>query len=133
MGGGAWLAAWGAVGKVTLWTSPETPHYVHREVAKVLGIPQSHLRVLVPAVGGGFGGKCEPFAHDFAACLFALRHGRPVKFTLSPEEAFYCHRGRHPVKRLLKTGGRRDGTVTAVPLQTFLDGGAYATYAPATG
>ena len=121
-----------ADGKITLWTSTQTPHYIHREVAKVLGIPLSRLRVIVPPVGGGFGGKCEPFAHDFAACLFALRHGRPIKFTLSREEVFYCHRGRHPVKMLLKTGVRRDGSLTAVHLQTFLDGGAYASYGLAT-
>lgn len=119
-------------GKITLWTSTQTPHYVHREVAKVLEIPRSRLRVIVPPVGGGFGGKCEPFAHDFAAALFALRHGRPVKFTLSREEVFYCHRGRHPVKMILKTGVQRDGTITAVHLQTFLDGGAYASYGLAT-
>jgi 4-hydroxybenzoyl-CoA reductase subunit alpha len=119
-------------GKITLWTSTQTPHYVHREVAKVLEIPRSRLRVIVPPVGGGFGGKCEPFAHDFAAALFALRHGRPVKFTLSREEVFYCHRGRHPVKMILKTGVKRDGTITAVHLQTFLDGGAYASYGLAT-
>ncbi len=121
-----------ADGKVTLWTSTQTPHYVHREVAKVLDIPRSRLRVIVPPVGGGFGGKCEPFAHDFAACLFALRHGRPIKFTLNREEVFYCHRGRHPVKMHLKTGVKRDGSITAVHLQTFLDGGAYASYGLAT-
>ncbi len=119
-------------GKITLWTSTQTPHYVHREVAKVLQIPLSRLRVIVPPVGGGFGGKCEPFAHDFAACLFALRHGRPIKFTLNREEVFYCHRGRHPVKMVLKTGVKRDGTITALHLQTFLDGGAYASYGLAT-
>jgi 4-hydroxybenzoyl-CoA reductase alpha subunit len=128
----ACVADCGPDGKVTLWTSTQTPHYVHREVGKVLQIPLSHLRVIVPPVGGGFGGKCEPFAHDFAACLFALRHGRPVKFTLSREEVFYCHRGRHPVKMILKTGVKRDGTITAVHLRTFLDGGAYASYGLAT-
>jgi 4-hydroxybenzoyl-CoA reductase subunit alpha len=119
-------------GKITLWASTQTPHYVHREVSKVLGVPPSRLRIIVPPVGGGFGGKCEPFAHDFAACLFALRHGRPIKFTLSREEVFYCHRGRHPVKMLLKTGVKNDGTITAVHLQTFLDGGANASYGLAT-
>ncbi|HEX6798650.1 MAG TPA: molybdopterin cofactor-binding domain-containing protein, partial [Ktedonobacterales bacterium] len=128
----ACVADCGADGKITLWTSTQTPHYVHREVAKVLQMPLSHLRVIVPAVGGGFGGKCEPFAYDFAACLFAQRHGRPIKFTLSREEAFYCHRGRHPVKMILKTGVKRDGAITALHLQTFLDGGAYASYGLAT-
>ena len=128
----ACVADCGADGKVTLWTSTQTPHYIHREVAKVLEMPLSHLRVIVPAVGGGFGGKCEPFAYDFAACLFARRHGRPIKFTLSREEAFLCHRGRHPVKMILKTGVKLDGAITAVHLQTFLDGGAYASYGLAT-
>jgi len=128
----ACVADCGPDGKITLWTSTQTPHYVHREVAKVLQIPLSHLRVIVPPVGGGFGGKCEPFAHDFAACLLALRHGRPIKFSLSREEVFYCHRGRHPVKMILKTGVKADGTITAVHLQTFLDGGAYASYGLAT-
>ncbi len=128
----ACVADCGADGKVTLWTSTQTPHYIHREVAKVLRMPLSHLRVIVPAVGGGFGGKCEPFAYDFAACLFARRHGRPIKFTLSREEAFLCHRGRHPVKIILKTGVKRDGAITAVHLQTILDGGAYASYGLAT-
>jgi 4-hydroxybenzoyl-CoA reductase subunit alpha len=128
----ACVADCGADGKITLWTSTQTPHYVHREIGKVLQIPLSRLRVIVPPVGGGFGGKCEPFAHDFAACLFALRHGRPIKFTLSREEVFYCHRGRHPVKMILKTGVKQDGTITAVHLQTFLDGGAYASYGLAT-
>ena len=128
----ACVADCGADGKITLWTSTQTPHYIHREVAKVLQMPRSHLRVIVPAVGGGFGGKCEPFAYDFAACLFARRHGRPIKFTLSREEAFLCHRGRHPVKIILKTGVKQDGTITAVHLQTFLDGGAYASYGLAT-
>ena len=128
----ACVADCGADGKITLWTSTQTPHYVHREVAKVLQMPLSHLRVIVPPVGGGFGGKCEPFAHDFAACYLARKHGRPVKFTLSREEVFYCHRGRHPVKMILKTGVKQDGTITAVHLQTFLDGGAYASYGLAT-
>ena len=128
----ACVADCGSDGKITLWTSTQTPHYVHREIAKVLGVPRSRLRIIVPPVGGGFGGKCEPFAHDFAACLFALRHGRPIKFTLSREEVFYCHRGRHPVKMILKTGVKQDGSITAVHLQTFLDGGAYASYGLAT-
>ncbi len=128
----ACVADCAADGKITLWTSTQTPHYVHREIGRTLGVPLSRLRIIVPPVGGGFGGKCEPFAHDFAACLFALRHGRPIKFTLSREEVFYCHRGRHPVKMILKTGVKQDGTITAVHLQTFLDGGAYASYGLAT-
>lgn len=128
----ACLADCDAEGKLTLWTTTQVPHYVHRLVAEVLEIPPSRLRVVVPTLGGGFGGKGEPFAYDFAACLLALRHHRPVKFTLSREEVFYCHRGRHPMRLTLRTGVRNDGSITGVHLQAVLDGGAYASYGLAT-
>src|SRR6202043_1108529 len=82
--------------------------------------------------GGGFGGKSDPFNHEIVAAKMALRLGRPVKVTLSREEVFYCHRGRHPVLMRLRTGVRRDGTITAQHLQTALDGGAYGSYGVAS-
>jgi 4-hydroxybenzoyl-CoA reductase subunit alpha len=119
-------------GKLTLWSSTQTPHYVHREVSKVLGIPPSHLRVIAPHVGGGFGGKSDPFSHEICACELARRTGRPVKITCTREEVFLIHRGRHPVKMWIKTGVRRDGTITAMHFRSFLDGGAYGSYGVAT-
>ncbi|HEY8829910.1 MAG TPA: molybdopterin cofactor-binding domain-containing protein, partial [Candidatus Limnocylindria bacterium] len=65
-------------------------------------------------------------------CLLALRTKRPVKFTLDREEVFYAHRGRHPVKMHLRTGVTKDGEITAVHFQSWLDGGAYASYGIAT-
>ena len=122
------LAEWSADGKLTLWTSTQVPHYVQREIAKVLGLPLSHVRVIVPAVGGGFGGKSDPFSHEAAAALLAMKSGRPVKITLSREEVFYAHRGRHPVRIKLKTGTDREGRLKAVAMETTLDGGGYASY-----
>ncbi|MBX5455817.1 MAG: molybdopterin-dependent oxidoreductase [Thermogemmatispora sp.] len=119
-------------GKLTLWSSTQTPHYVHREVSKVLGIPPSHLRVIAPHVGGGFGGKSDPFSHEICACELARRTGRPVKITCTREEVFLIHRGRHPVKMWIKTGVKRDGTITAMHFRSFLDGGAYGSYGVAT-
>src|SRR2546423_1834196 len=115
-------------GKLTLWSSTQTPHYVHREVSKVLGLPQSHVRVIAPHVGGGFGGKSDPFSHEICACELSRRTGRPVKITCTREEVFLLHRGRHPVKMWIKTGVRRDGTLTAMHFRSFLDGGAYGSY-----
>ena len=119
-------------GKLTLWTSTQTPHYVHREVSKVLKLPQSHVRVIAPNVGGGFGGKTDPFSHEFCACELSRRTGRPVKFTCTREEVFLIHRGRHPVKMWIKTGVKQDGTLTAMHFRSFLDGGAYGSYGVAT-
>src|SRR5262245_52071772 len=119
-------------GKLTLWTSTQTPHYVHREVSKVLGLPPSHVRVIAPAVGGGFGGKTDPFSHEICAAELARRTGRPVKITCTREEVFYLHRGRHPVKMWVRTGVKRDGTITAMHFRSWLDGGAYGSYGVAT-
>jgi 4-hydroxybenzoyl-CoA reductase alpha subunit len=119
-------------GKLTLWSSTQTPHYVHREVSKVLEIPPSHVRVIAPNVGGGFGGKSDPFSHEMCACELSRRLGRPVKITCTREEVFLTHRGRHPVKMWIKTGARRDGTLTAMHFRSFLDGGAYGSYGIAT-
>ncbi|MBC5805884.1 MAG: aldehyde oxidase [Candidatus Eremiobacter antarcticus] len=126
------LAEFGADGKLTLWASTQTPHYLHRIAAAVLDMPASHVRIIAPPVGGGFGGKTEPFAHELAAAHLARKTGRPVKITLTREEVFYAHRGRHPVKFHLKTGVRNDGSITACHLQSWLDGGAYGSYGVAT-
>ena len=119
-------------GKITLWSSTQTPHYVHRALAKVLGLPASHIRVIATPNGGGFGGKSDPFNHEVAVCKLAMITGRPVKVTLTREEVFYCHRGRHPVLMRVKTGVKNDGAITAMHFESYLDGGAYGSYGVAS-
>ena len=118
--------------KITLWSSTQTPHYVHRALAKVLGLAPSHIRVIATPNGGGFGGKSDPFNHEVVVCKLAMITGRPVKVTLTREEVFYCHRGRHPVLMKVKTGVKKDGAITGMHFQTFLDGGAYGSYGVAS-
>ena len=126
------VASYDADGKLTLWTSTQVPHYLHREMEKVLGLPRTRIRVIATPNGGAFGGKSDPFGHEFAAALLSMRTRRPVKITLDREEVFYAHRGRHPVKMRIKTGVKKDGEITAVEFQSYLDGGAYASYGIAT-
>ena len=118
--------------KLTLWSSTQTPHYVHRALTKVLEIPASHIRVIATPNGGGFGGKSDPFNHEVVVCKLAMITGRPVKNTLTREEVFYCHRGRHPVLMHVKTGVKKDGAITGMHFQSFLDGGAYGSYGVAS-
>jgi len=118
--------------KLTLWSSTQTPHYVHRALAKVLKMPASHIRVIATPNGGGFGGKSDPFNHEVAVCKLAMITGRPVKVTLTREEVFYCHRGRHPVLMKVKTGVKNDGAITAMHFESYLDGGAYGSYGVAS-
>ena len=83
-------------GKLVLWSSTQTPHYVHRALAKALAMPAAHIRVIATPNGGGFGGKSDPFNHEIVVAKAALLLDRPVKICLTREEVFYCHRGRHP-------------------------------------
>ena len=119
-------------GKLVLWSSTQTPHYVHRALAKALEMPAAHIRVIAAPNGGGFGGKSDPFNHEVVVAKAAWLLDRPVKICLTREEVFYCHRGRHPVLMRFKTGVKRDGTITGVRLQTLLDGGAYGSYGVAS-
>ena len=126
------VASLGADGKLTLWSSTQTPHYVHRALAKVLEMKATHIRVIACPNGGGFGGKSDPFSHEIVVSKLSLKCGRPVKITLTREEVFYCHRGRHPVRMWIKTGLRKDGSITAMHFRSALDGGAYGSYGVAS-
>jgi len=122
------IGQYGPGKKLTVWSSTQTPHYLHRTLSKVLGIPMSRIRVVATPVGGGFGGKSDPFSHEICAARLSMVTGRPVKFNLTREEAFYVHRGRHPVKMWIKTGVKKDGTLQAMHFRSFLDGGGYSSY-----
>ncbi|HVR71939.1 MAG TPA: molybdopterin cofactor-binding domain-containing protein [Vicinamibacteria bacterium] len=126
------VGVFGPDGKLTLWSSTQTPHYVHRALAKVLEMPPAHIRVIATPNGGGFGGKSDPFGHEIVVCKLAMKTGRPVKATLTREEVFYCHRGRHPVRMWIKTGVKQDGSITAMHFRSALDGGAYGSYGVAS-
>jgi 4-hydroxybenzoyl-CoA reductase alpha subunit len=126
------VADWSPDGKITLWSSTQTPHYVHRALAKVLELPPSHIRVIACPNGGGFGGKSDPFNHEIVAAKLAMVTGRPVKITLTREEVFYCHRGRHPTLMWVKSGVSRDGRIKGMHFRTLLDGGAYGSYGVAS-
>jgi 4-hydroxybenzoyl-CoA reductase alpha subunit len=126
------LAQYAADGKLTLWTSSQTPHYVHRALGKVLEMPMSRIRVIATPNGGGFGGKSDIFSHELVAAKLAIVTGRPVKITLTREEVFYAHRGRHPVLMRVRTGFAKDGRIKAMQFQSFLDGGGYGSYGVAS-
>lgn len=119
-------------GKLVVYSSTQTPHYLHRALAKALAMPAAHIRVIATPNGGGFGGKSDPFNHEIVVAKAALLLDRPVKICLNREEVFYCHRGRHPVQMRFRTGVTRDGRITGLDLQTLLDGGAYGSYGVAS-
>lgn len=126
------IASYSADGKLTVWSSTQVPHYLQRTLCKVLGLQASKVRVTVPEVGGGFGGKSDIFSHELVAAKLSMLCNQPVKITCTREEVFYLHRGRHPTLMRLKTGFKRDGRISALHLKALLDGGAYGSYGVAT-
>ncbi|MCC7020241.1 MAG: molybdopterin-dependent oxidoreductase [Ardenticatenales bacterium] len=126
------VAEYSPDGRLTLWSSTQTPHYVQRALAKALQLPERRVRVVASVIGGGFGGKTEALPHEVAAARLAMITGRPVKCRLSREEVFYSHRGRHPMHVQLRAAARVDGTLTGLHVRTVLDGGAYGSYGVAS-
>ena len=115
-------------GKLTVWSATQVPHYLHRELARVLDVDPAQVRVIQPPVGGAFGGKSEPFDLEFCVAKLSMKTGRPVKILYTREEVFYSHRGRHPFHMRYRTGATRDGILTAVDSEIVMDGGAYASF-----
>src|SRR5690554_4148863 len=115
-------------GKLTVWSATQVPHYLQRELARVLDLDVARIRVVQPTVGGAFGGKSEPFDLEFCVAKLAMITGRPVKILYTREEVFYAHRGRHPMKMHARLGASRDGRIKAVDNRTLIDGGAYASF-----
>lgn len=122
------IGQWDGVGRLTVWSATQVPHYLHRELARVLELDQAQVRVLQPLVGGAFGGKSEPFDLEFCVAKLAIKTGRPVKILYTREEVFYSHRGRHPFHMHYRTGATQDGKLSSVDAKILLDGGAYASF-----
>lgn len=117
-------------GELIVWSSTQIPFFLRRNLSTTLLVPESKIRVIKPKVGGGFGQKIDMFAKDFCACWFAIKLGRPVKFVYEREEVFIATRQRHPVYLRVKTGMKKDGTITAQQFCAHADGGAYNSTAP---
>lgn len=122
------VAHYTAKDRLVVWSATQVPHYVHRALAEVTGLPLHRIQVIRPHVGGGFGGKSDPFAFEMATALLAMRTRRPVKLLFDREESFYSGRGRHPTENEFGMAFDRDGTIRALDIEAVIDGGAFASF-----
>jgi putative selenate reductase molybdopterin-binding subunit len=122
------ITYWDEDDRLVIRTSTQVPFHVRRQLAPVLGLPVKRIRVIKPRIGGGFGGKQEVLIEDVAAHL-TIATGRPVLFEYSREEEFTASRSRHPMRIRMKTGVKRDGTMTANEMYILSDTGAYGCHA----
>ncbi|MBP8974827.1 MAG: molybdopterin-dependent oxidoreductase, partial [Anaerolineae bacterium] len=111
--------------KLTLYVGSQIPYEDRRQTATALGLPEDQVRVRGTLIGGGFGGK-EDIAGQIHAALLAQVTGRPVKMLYTRQESLLFHPKRHATIIRIKTGAKRDGTLTAVQATLYGDAGAYA-------
>src|SRR4029077_20101628 len=115
---------------LTVWTTSQVPFAARAGIAETLQIPESHVRVVVPHLGGGFGGKCE-FHFEAHVAALARKAGRPVRVVFSRHDEFLApDKVNHPIVIDLKTGVTSEGVMTARSARIVLDTGAYASDAP---
>jgi CO/xanthine dehydrogenase Mo-binding subunit len=113
---------------LTIYSGAQGPSFVRAEIARLLGWPENKVRIRVPYLGGGYGGKLYIKLEALVtACSMIAR--RPVKVALTMEEQFY-QITKHPSTVRLKTGVDKDGRITARKCEVFWNGGAYADIGP---
>ena len=123
------MVQWKAGDQVTIWTSAQSPFTVRNLFCTAMRLPLNQVRVVVPHVGGGFGGKAGIHLEPLAACLSRKAGGRPVRLQATREEEFNLLPCRSALTYRIKTGVRADGTITAQQMTMYWDAGAYADYA----
>jgi len=112
-------------GSLTIWTSSQAPFVVRREAAHILGMSPSQVRVIVPYVGGGFGGKSDVTIEPLLAYVASKVPGRHIKLVLTREEMFdgtVVGRGAHT---RYKTAFSKEGRIIAQKIEAYLSAGGY--------
>lgn len=116
--------AWNDEGVLTIRVATQViEHY--RDVARILGLPDSKVRVVAPYVGGGFGGKEDMTVEPYVA-LACWRTGHPVRMQWTRDESLLARAKRHPMQMTYRTAARGDGTIIGQEIEILADGGAYA-------
>src|SRR5437763_3391631 len=123
------VAQWDSSGQVTVWSNTQLPFEIQSTLSEILQLPPSRVRVIVPGVGGGFGGKLRVGVEHFAA-LLARKAGRAVKVMTTSEEELTAAYARQPAIVELRTGVTRDGRLLAREGRLWFDTGAFAGSGP---
>ncbi len=113
--------------KVTIWSSTQVPFDARAGVCETLELPANRVRIIVPHLGGGFGGKCG-FHFEAHVAALARAAKRPVRLVFTRREEFIApDKRREGIVYELETGVKADGTITARRAWLAIDNGAYTT------
>ena len=119
-------------GQLTVWTSTQSPHIVRTTIAMVLGIPEPEVRVITPAMGGGFGAKCHVYPEEIVVAWLARRLNRPVRWIEDRAEhlvsAVHARDQQHDVEVAYDD----DGTIRGIRLHSIGNVGSGEIFMPGT-
>ena len=122
------IAKWSAGDKIKIWSSAQSPFAIRDLFAIGLGVPMENIEVIVPYIGGGFGGKSGIHQEPIAAILSKMAKGKPVKLIATREEETSTLPCRQGLVAKVKTGVMSDGKIVAEEIEYLWDAGAYADY-----
>ena len=132
MGVSGVIAEFDAKGNLLLYSNTQVPFLHKREFAEILAMDPARIRIVQPPIGGGFGSKLDIYPFEVICVFLARATGRPVKLVFSREEEFLASPTRQPVRLRLRSGCKRDGTLTFRTVHTLHDNGAYTSWGATT-
>jgi xanthine dehydrogenase molybdenum-binding subunit len=132
MGVSGVVAEFDAQGNLLLYSNTQVPFLHKREFAEYLGMDPGRIRIVQPPIGGGFGSKLDIYPFEVICVFLARATGRPVKLVFTREEEFLASPTRQPVRLTLRSGCRKDGTLTFRSVHTLHDNGAYTSWGATT-
>jgi xanthine dehydrogenase molybdenum-binding subunit len=132
MGVSGVIAEFDPGGNLLLYSNTQVPFLHKREFAELLGIDPARVRIIQPPIGGGFGSKLDIYPFEPITIFLARITRRPVKLVFTREEEFIASPTRQPVLLKLRSGCRRDGTLTFRTVETLHDNGAYTSWGATT-
>lgn len=125
------VASFSSDGRLTIWTSTQSPYFIRKELAHVLDMDEHDVRIMETHSAGGFGARSKVCDDEAIAAFLARKTGCPVKVVLSRDEEMCTTRIRHPYIIYLKTGFSADGKLLARQIKAIVDNGAYNHYGAA--
>ncbi len=112
-------------GSIEIWASNQAPFVLRDVLADMFSIPTAKVRVHIPYLGGGFGGKSDISIEPLAAYVASFLPGYAVKLVLSRKEVFTSSLVGRGMKGRMKIGAKKDGTFTALKADMYFSDGAY--------
>jgi xanthine dehydrogenase molybdenum-binding subunit len=126
------VASFDAEGDLTLYSVTQVPFLYQRDMAGILGLQPERVRVIQARIGGGFGSKLDVYPYEPIAAHLARKTRRPVKLIFTREEEFIASPTRQPTEIRIRSGAKKDGTLTFRDIDFTHDNGGYTSWGATT-